>query len=102
MAKSYVCLGCTGRTNSRQRLCANCCRELACGLYGGQWVVVKGVRRWQPDRPAVGRPPTPLLMTEADRKRGYAEYRRGIRTPFTEAACREYQRLHKRMSRAAA
>lgn len=47
-----------------------------------------------------GRPTMPLTLSEEERRRGYAAWRRGERTPFTERAYREYQRANQRARRA--
>lgn len=47
-----------------------------------------------------GRPAMPMTLTEEERRRGYAAWRRGERTPFAERAYREYQRAAQRARRA--
>lgn len=48
-----------------------------------------------------GPKPLPNQFSEAQRRRGYAQYRQGIRTEFAMAAGREYLRVHKREQRKA-
>ena len=41
----------------------------------------------------LGRPAEPMVLSAADRMRGYALYKRGDRTEFAKTANREYQRM---------
>lgn len=47
----------------------------------------------------IGAPRLPELLTDADRLRGYAAYKRGDRTEFAIQAFREYQRIQQRRHR---
>lgn len=76
----------------------------------GSDVVMTSLRYIRPDQiPALigvlldhnraNRKVKPLTLSEADRLRGYGQYRNGSRTPFAVTAYREYQRAHKRGQR---
>lgn len=77
----------------------------AAELTGGRWVTKNGIKVWEYDDDA---PPSPInrripvTLTPEAMRRGYSQYRMGIRTEFAITAQREYQRLHKRARRGAA
>lgn len=46
-----------------------------------------------------GRPVLPTTMSDEAMRRGYSQYRQGVRNDFTITAMREYTRLNKRSER---
>ena len=71
-------------------------------LEDGEWRPDRrGILRWVPNAPRLGRPPLPLRLTEAQRRAAHAAHKRGLRDPATMRGEREYQRHSKARSRVA-
>ena len=78
-------------------------RQLLPRLDAGQLAALVGILLRPPQHGVIGRrngrPSLPVTMSPEAMRRGYSQYRQGVRNDFTITAMREYTRENKRVER---